>query len=186
MEILVTRHGQTEWNVKRKVQGKADIELNEQGIEQAKEVQIKLKDEKIDLIICSPLIRAKQTAQIINENKNIPIIYDERISERDFGEFEGLEREKFDFSSFWSYRKNMQYEKAENIKELFNRVYAFLSDIKERYKGKKVLIVTHGGISIPIECYFKGIPNTEDLIGQGLGNCEVKKYEIREIEIDER
>lgn len=49
-----------------------------------------MKNEKIDLILCSPLKRAIQTAQIINKERNIRIIIDERISERDFGEFEGM------------------------------------------------------------------------------------------------
>ena len=55
MEILMVRHGQTDWNVEKKVQGKADIELNENGIEQAKITSEKLKDRKIDVIISSPL-----------------------------------------------------------------------------------------------------------------------------------
>lgn len=102
MGILLTRHGQTEWNVLGKVQGRADIELNEKGIKQAQETGEVLKNEKIDLIICSPLIRAKQTAKIINENKNIPIIYDEDIIERDFGEFEGINKSDFDFEGYWN------------------------------------------------------------------------------------
>ena len=89
MEILLTRHGQTEWNLLKKVQGKADIELNEKGIQQAEETRDFLKNEKIDLILCSPLKRALQTAEIINQGRNIRMIIDERVSERDFGEFEG-------------------------------------------------------------------------------------------------
>lgn len=90
MEILLTRHGQTEWNLLKKVQGKADIELNEKGIQQAEETRDFLKNEKIDLILCSPLKRALQTAEIINQGRNIRMIIDERVSERDFGEFEGM------------------------------------------------------------------------------------------------
>ena len=103
MEIIITRHGQTEWNVLGKVQGLADIELNEKGIEQAKETSKILKNEKIDLIICSPLIRARQTAEIINQGRNIPIIYDEGIIERNFGEFEGINKKEFDFVGYWHF-----------------------------------------------------------------------------------
>ena len=85
MSLLITRHGQTDWNLKRKVQGKTDIELNQTGIEQAKDLSKKLANESIDLIICSPLERARQTAEIINTNRNIPIIYDNRISEIYYG-----------------------------------------------------------------------------------------------------
>ena len=95
MKIYVTRHGQTDWNVQGKTQGRADIELNEVGIKQAKQTKEELKNIDIDLIICSPLKRAKKTAEIINEGRNIPIIFDDQIIERNFGEFEG---EKIKFS----------------------------------------------------------------------------------------
>lgn len=176
MEILITRHGQTDWNLQRKLQGRADIELNHTGIEQAKIAKEELVNEKIDLIICSPLKRARQTADIINEGRNIPIIIDERISERDFGEFEGMSTMDFDFNAFWSYKQNNKYNKAENIRMFFKRVYDFLDDIKEKYKGKKILIVSHGGISIPIKCYFNGIPEMYSLLPLCIDNCEVASF----------
>ena len=178
MHIYITRHGQTDWNVEHKVQGKADIELNEKGKEQAKETANKLLNKDIDLIICSPLKRAKQTADIINENRNIEIIYDDRISERDFGKLEGLKQEEFDFQGFWSYKNNYKYERAENIQEFFKRIYSFLDEIKEKYKGKNVLLVTHGGVSIPVNCYFNGIPEDDDLLNLVLKNCDYLEYEI--------
>lgn len=179
MEILLTRHGQTEWNVLGKVQGKADIELNEKGIEQAEKTRKVLENEKIDLIICSPLKRAKQTADIINRDRDIPMIYDEEISERDFGEFEGVNKKEFDFEGYWSYKQNHQYEKAENIETFFARVYKFLDKIKEQYSNKRILIVAHGGISIPVYCYFNGIPKDDNLLKLVLGNCEVVKYQYK-------
>ena len=184
MEILLVRHGQTEWNVLKKVQGKADIELNEQGIKQAEETRNYLKNEKIDLILCSPLKRAMQTAEIIKQERNIKMIIDERISERDFGEFEGMPNTDFDFNAFWSYKQNLKYDKAENIQDFFERVYDFLDSIKNEYTGKRVLIVAHGGISIPVKCYFEGIPNTETLLPLCLGNCEIAKYSYKELNIE--
>lgn len=176
MEILLTRHGQTEWNVLKKVQGKVDIELNATGIKQAEETALKLKNTAIDIIISSPLKRARQTAEIINKEKNLPIIIDDRISERDFGEFEGMSTMDFDFNAFWSYKQNNKYNKAENIRMFFKRVYDFLDDIKEKYKGKKILIVSHGGISIPIKCYFNGIPEMYSLLPLCIDNCEVASF----------
>ena len=61
MRLLLIRHGQTDWNVQKKVMGRCDEILNENGLEQAEETRKKLLDESIDLIICSPLKRAKQT-----------------------------------------------------------------------------------------------------------------------------
>ena len=179
MEILITRHGQTNWNVQKKVMGRCDEPLNETGLKQAEETREKLLNEKIDLIICSPLKRARQTAEIIN-TKNIPIIYDDRLIERDFGEFEGLETKDFDFHGYWNYYKNDIYEKAENIQVFFKRVYDFLDDIIKKYPDKNILIVAHGGISIPVACYFsKNIPEGS-LVEAGLvlGNCQVISYDI--------
>lgn len=160
----------------KKVQGKADIELNRTGIRQAEETATKLKNINIDIIICSPLKRARQTADIINAEKNLSVIIDDRISERDFGEFEGIPNTDFNFNAFWSYNQNLKYDKAENIKDFFNRVYAFLDDIREKYKGKRILIVSHGGISIPIKCYFNGIPDIGTLLPLCIDNCEIAKF----------
>ena len=180
MEILLTRHGQTEWNLLKKVQGKANIELNEKGIQQAEIIRDYLKEESIDLILCSPLKRAIQTAEIINQGRDIKMIIDERISERDFGEFESLPSEDFDFNAFWSYKKNLKYNKAENIKDFFKRVYNFLDNIKNEHAGKRILIVAHAGISIPIKCYFDGVPDDETLLPLCLDNCEIARYYINE------
>lgn len=186
MEILLVRHGQTEWNLLKKVQGKADIQLNKKGIKQAEYIRDFLKNEKIDLILCSPLKRAIQTAEIVNEGRNIRMIIDKRVSERDFGEFEGMSNTDFDFNAFWSYRQNLKYDKAENIKEFFKRVYDFLDSIKNEYAGKRILIVSHGGISIPVRCYFEGIPNVDTLLPLCLENCEVVKYSYKELELKDR
>lgn len=179
MRILITRHGQTDWNLEHKVQGKADIDLNETGKKQAEETREKLWNEKIDLIICSPLKRAKQTAEIMNQGRNIPILYDDRISERNFGELEGKRQEEFDFHGFWSYERNLSYERAENIRIFFERVYAFLDEIQQTYSGKNILLVAHGGVSIPVHCYFNGIPKEDDLLKLVLKNCEYATYEYK-------
>lgn len=176
--IYITRHGQTDWNVQKKVMGRCDEPLNETGLSQAEETREKLMDTDIDLIICSPLLRAKKTAEIINKDRNIDIIYDDRIIERDFGELEGLQTKDFDFDGYWDYYKNIQYERAENIQVFFKRIYEFLDDITEKYKDKNVLLVAHGGVSIPVKCYFdKNIPEGS-LVAAGLvlGNCEVRTY----------
>lgn len=176
MEILLTRHGQTEWNALKKIQGKANIELKKKSIEQANVTKIILKNENIDLILCSPLTRAIQTAKIINSDRNIPILFDERLSERDCGEFEGVFKSDFDTRAFWSYKQNIQYQKAENIRSFFKRVYGSLNEIPLKYKNKRILIVAHGGVSRATYCYFNGIPDKDTLVDLSLKNCEVARY----------
>ena len=108
------------------------------------------------------------------------MIITEGMSERDFGEFEGMTKAEFDFEGFWSYKQNLQYQKAENIRSFFERVYSFLDDVQLKYKGKRILLVAHGGISIPVNCYFNGIPDTDDLLSLTIKNCEVAKYVYKE------
>ena len=179
MSIFDVRHGRTDWNDQDRVQGTADIPLNEVGMEQARKTKELLRDEKIDLIISSPLIRTRQTAEVINEDKKLNIIYDERIRERDFGEFEGFDKKQFDFKDFWTYSKNLKFEKAENIQDFFKRVFDFLDNIKEIYNDKNVLLVIHGGVSVVINAYFEGIPPENEPTKGALKNCEVRKYEFK-------
>lgn len=177
MRLLVVRHGKTDWNIQGRVQGTVNTNINLEGINQAEEMAEKLKDEKIDLIISSPLNRALQTASIINRGKTT-IITDDRIIERDFGEFEGLRKDEYDVKSFWNYNKNIKYEKAENVRDLFKRVYDFLDEIKIKYAEKTILVVTHGGVSVALNSYFEGIP-PEDKPTQGsFKNCEVREYKL--------
>ena len=104
------------------------------------------------MIICSPLQRAKQTAEIINIDNHLEIIYDERLRERNYGEFEGVSKTSFDYNEFWSYNKNINYTKAENVKEFFDRIYKFVDNLKIKYPDKNILIVAHAGILKALEC----------------------------------
>lgn len=178
MNIIIVRHGQTDFNLERKLQGITDNKLNETGKEQALITKEKLKKEEIDLIICSPLIRAKETANIINEGRNLKIIYDDRLIERDFGEFEGEYIKNYNVDEFWSYNTNKEYKKAENIRVFLKRIYNFLDDIKEKYKEKNILLVAHAGVSVAVKCYFDGIPKDDKLVEIRLKNCEFAKYEL--------
>ena len=189
MRIFITRHGQTNWNVLKKIQGQTDIELNDNGKMQAIEAGKVLKNEKIDLIITSPLKRAKETAEIINKNFNVSIIEDKRLMERNFGEFEGTTKEERtklkesypEINDIWNYNKNVTIDTVETMQELFDRVYKFFDEIKEIYKEKDILIVTHGGTSLPIICYLKKIPLNEVInkdVAKTLDNCEIMKIEI--------
>lgn len=177
MKLLVVRHGRTDWNNLGKAQGIVNTNINEEGMAQAEEMAEKLKNEKIDLIISSPLNRALQTASIINKGKTT-IISDERIIERDYGEFEGLRKDEYSVNDFWSYKQNIKYDKAENVRDLFKRVYAFLDDIKEKYSDKTILLVIHGGVSVALNSYFEGIPPEENTTKGSFKNCEVREYKL--------
>lgn len=174
--IFFVRHGETDWNVLGQIQGTSDIELNENGVAQAEKVAKELADTNIDLIICSPLKRARKTAEIINKYKNCEIICDDRFTERCFGEFEGKTKYEFPVGDVWNYEKNCKYERVERMKDFFERIYKALDDVKLKYGNKNVLIVSHGGVSRPVYCYFNGIP--DNMLSVKIKNCEVIKYEF--------
>src|SRR5262245_16165254 len=84
------RHGQTDWNAEGRFQGHADIPLNARGILQAEEACRVLKECSVDLIVCSPLVRALKTAAIVGEQLRKPLFVDSELKERSFGSLEGL------------------------------------------------------------------------------------------------
>ena len=180
MKVYVMRHGQTDWNVLGKIQGRTDIELNETGINQAKSAKEKFNQAGIEVIFTSPLKRARKTVEIVSEDKKVPIIIKHEISERNFGEIEGLNFVKdglFERINFWDYQANLEYENMESVEEICQRVWRFLDEIKQQYHDKTVLLVTHGGTARVIQSYFQGKDKHVLLFNAGFGNCDIKEYE---------
>ncbi len=88
--LYIMRHGKTDWNAMRKLQGRTDIPLNEEGRQMAEHARTEYADIHFDICYCSPLIRAKETAEIVLKGRNIPIIItDDRLKEMSFGSYEG-------------------------------------------------------------------------------------------------
>ena len=183
--IYVVRHGQTDWNAEGKTQGSIETELNEIGINQAKNVKNELLNTKLDVVLCSPRNRCKTTAEIIRADRNIPIIEVEDLRERGFGEFEGKQKNiDYDWTEFWNWECNKQYEQAENVRSFFERVSNVIEKIKEDYKEKNVLIVTHAGVCSMIYCYFNNIKPNGKLKIPGTKNCELMKYKTNQNNIE--
>lgn len=177
MSIYVVRHGRTNNNDLEVFNGRIDEDINETGIKQAKELTNKIKEIKIDLIICSPLIRAKHTAEIININ-SVPIIYDDRLIERDTGELTLKPYKDVDRDEYWNYYSE-KYKNVEKVPDLFKRVYSILDFIKKEYQNKDILIVTHNGVARAIYTYFNKIPLDGKVWKVGTQkNCEMRKYDF--------
>ncbi|MBO4411201.1 MAG: histidine phosphatase family protein [Lachnospiraceae bacterium] len=156
MKLYVVRHGETAWNVERKLQGWHDIPLNENGIRQAYEVREKLKDVPFDVIVASTQCRAYQTAEIINEGRGLRVIRDERFRERHYGKYEGLNFGYYNLGDIWNYEANVDFG-GEDIRTFLGRIFEGLDELKEKYPDKQVLLVCHGGTTRGIACYFEGI-----------------------------
>ena len=174
MNIYVVRHGETDWNNENKLQGNTDIELNDNGRKQAFNLAEELRNINYDIIISSPLKRAIQTANIINNNK--PIIIEDNLKERDFGDFEG--KILPDLDNYWDYNKNLNSYKVENIKDFFNRVFNVVDKIINTYKEKNVLIVAHACVMIGINCYFNGLKKDFNYKDYCFENCKYVKYSL--------
>ena len=169
--ILVVRHGETEWNAINKVLGRTDIPLNNKGMEQAYELARSLKDLKIDIFLCSPLCRARQTADAISNETGIRYKIDDRLIEQDFGKFEGVNR----FEGGYQEAKReyfARYPGGESYFDLAARVFPLLKELE----GANALLVTHGGICRMIRNYFEDMGN-EEFVKFSQGNCEVRTYE---------
>ena len=175
--IFVVRHGQTDWNKQKLMQGWADIPLNEVGLEQARLSGQKIKGVKFDVVFCSPLKRARQTLENLEIDSN-DIKFDDRIKERNYGEYEKTPKMAFDYNEFWNYSLDVKYQKAESCKEFFDRVIDFLEYLKKDYEGKNVLIITHAGVTKVLKCYFDGFLKDEEIASYLPSNAEVLTYDL--------
>lgn len=172
MKIYIVRHGQVPHNAIKQY-NTTDEDLTEIGVEQALQLREKIKGIKFDVVISSPLVRAKHTAEIITENE---ILFDDRIKERSCGNLSGQPLEVTNREEYWNYYTTIQYGTSENIQQFFKRVYDFLDELKAK-QYNNVLIVTHSGVSKVFNGYFEGI-QAGKFLNRGLKNCEIKEYEL--------
>lgn len=162
-KLYIVRHGKTDWNIKGLLQGSADIEVNEEGIAQAKELAKNINIDQIDICICSPLKRTRKTADILVGDKK-EIIYDDLLIERGFGNYEG---KKIDFAliaSQWDYKLNDSSNNIESIQDCLLRANIFLNKIKEKYPNKSLLIVSHGSFIKALHFNLVGYDENTDFL----------------------
>lgn len=177
MKIYLIRHGQTDWNKIKRLQGSVDISLNEDGRELARLTAKGLADVNFDVIYTSPLDRAKETALIIKGSRDIPVIEDNRIKEMCFGKYEGC-LAKEDPKIWILFEHPEQYiapEDGESLEELCDRCGSFLRDIisDNRLQDKTILISTHGAALNALLKAVKKVPMS-DFWGNGVQkNCAV-------------
>lgn len=185
MKIYFVRHGQTDWNVARRLQGRTNIPLNENGILTAELTREGLKDVKFDAAFTSPLDRAKRTAQIILEGRDIEIVEDPHLMEINFGSYEGINRFEAgkNIENFFGQSELYHAEgNAESIEELFERVGGFLDELihNERYQDSTILVSTHGAALNGIISVIKGY-SVGELWKDGLHkNCGVTIVEVQD------
>lgn len=134
------RHGQTDWNIDLRLQGSTDIPLNETGRAQALQAAVVLNREDWDVIISSPLSRARDTAEIVAKDLGMHVVIVPELIERSFGVAEGLDH------ASWRklYESHTPIEGLESLEDLRTRTVALLDLIANEYSGQRVLAVSHG------------------------------------------
>lgn len=143
--LLVIRHGRTDWNATRRWQGRADVPLDQSGMEQAVEAALALGT--FDAIWASPLQRAERTAQIIGEILGVgPVSTDPRLVETDVGPWEGLNRDEVEAGWPGFLAAQRRPDGFESYDDAAARVLEAFADIAAAHRGGEVLIVSHGGV----------------------------------------
>ena len=174
MKVYIVRHGEVPHNALKQYNNQNE-DLTKKGIKQAEELREKIKTINYDIVICSPLVRAKHTAKIINV-KDKKMIIDNRLEERNPGSLSGQSLDVTNREEYWNYNTTIKYGTSENIKLFFDRVYNFLDELKTK-NYESVLIVAHSGVSKAFYGYFEGIENGL-FLNKGLKNCEIKEYQL--------
>ncbi len=152
MHLLLIRHGETDWNNERRIQGHTDTSLNERGIGQAEKLAARLcSEEKIDALYSSPLARARLTAEIIGKKFGIEPILDDRLMEKHLGELEGMSFEEIEqmhpgVAQRWQESKeHFLLPGEESAQDLQKRVKDFLSELASHHNDSRIVVVSHGG-----------------------------------------
>ena len=178
--LYLMRHGKTDWNEIKKIQGQSDIPLNEEGRRSAEEARAANADLSFDICFCSTLVRAKETAEIFLSGTGTPVVYDDRLKEIGFGIYEGFEHvfEHPECPVRVLFKDPVHYRAqggAESLEELKARTDAVLDEVilPEVQAGKNVLIVAHGGVGASILSRFRNTPRERFWEDNLLGNCEL-------------
>lgn len=162
--IYIVRHGQTEWNVAHRMQGHQDSPLTELGIRQAEWLGESMKDEKIDIIYSSSSPRARRTAELIRNTRDIHITESDELKEIHLGVWEGRTQAEVkaehpeQFQHFWEDPKKFSVPDCETFQAASERAIRQLQAIIKEHRGKTVLIVTHTVIVKLLMSYFEDRP----------------------------
>jgi uncharacterized phosphatase len=168
--ILLVRHGETDWNAERRIQGHSDTPLNDTGRAQARALLEELGEEQLDAVYSSDLLRAHETARIVAQAKGLEVTAIRDLRERNFGTWEGMTDEEI-FARFPEAATG-SWGDAETKPEMAARVVGALQRIAETHPGGRVLVVSHGGPlrAVLTHCGVDGVSRID--------NCHVVRIRV--------
>ncbi len=150
MELYITRHGETMWNLEKRFQGWGNSELTERGRKMAKDLSKVLDENNIDMVFTSPLKRAMETTKIAVGSRNIPVVVLEDLKEMNLGEWEGISLDELKRDEpervyrYWNEPDLYISEKGESFNEFIKRIRRAYEAIINTKGFEKALVVTHG------------------------------------------
>ena len=150
-EIILIRHGETEWNSQQRMQGHSNSDLSSVGQAQIQALGQWMKNVPFDLIYSSDSLRAKQTAEAITQFSGHDLQFDQRLREKNLGVFEGLtseearERHPEVFRLFKTAGSKYVIDEGESTQQLQDRALEIVEEIRIKHPEERVLMVTHGG-----------------------------------------
>lgn len=180
MKIWIARHGQTDLNHDKRMQGLTDCPLNEKGVEQARQSRKNIGDVCFDAVYASPLKRAQLTGSIIGNVDPSQVITDERLIETDFGKYEGCKYYLMGpaMTLYWMFPKRFPVpDTVESLDSMKERAASFLKELETK-EYNNVLIACHGGIMRALCGYLDDAP--DGLHWERMKNCEIRVYEYQD------
>jgi broad specificity phosphatase PhoE len=182
-EILLARHGETDWNRENRFQGHADPPLNELGRAQAAELATVLAGEELAAVYSSPLQRAFETARVVAEPHGLAAAPVEGLKEVDVGSWQALTRDEVEQRFPEQFRRWLDYERGwdngESYDEMGERVIAALEELAAHHDGERIVAVTHGGPIRAALARAEGITHSEARRrGPVVGNCFVARFAV--------
>jgi broad specificity phosphatase PhoE len=163
VQIVLVRHGATDWNLEHRCQGSSDRDLSEVGLRQAEAIAAQLRTENVSAIYASGLKRARRTAEVISQPHHLPVIIEERIRELDHGKLEGLTfteiKENFgEFLTRWRTEPaELQVPGGERLIDVTERAWSGLKQIVERHAASEnIVVVSHNFPIVGIVCKITG------------------------------
>ena len=162
--FVLLRHGETHWNLESRIQGHEDSGLTPAGVAQARALAQRMKDEAFDVLIASDLGRAMSTALHIGEVTHHRVIPDPRLRERHYGDCQGLTYGELDhqypdlFSSVREVDPDFPVPNGETRREFHDRIKAAFEALAREHVGKRVVVVSHGGVLAMLYRVVHAIP----------------------------
>ncbi|MBN1692427.1 MAG: histidine phosphatase family protein [Dehalococcoidales bacterium] len=165
-EIILIRHGETQYNAKETFRGRADVPLNENGLEQAQLLSEYLTDDKIDVVYSSPLKRAVKTAEIIAAPHRLKVNVVENLNDIDCGQWQGLTleevQEKYEeiYQDWLDTPEQVRLPGGESLEDVRSRVLPFVQDAVMRYGEGKIVFVSHRVVNKVLICALLRLDNS--------------------------